>query len=166
MTLNVRSEACGCLFVRYEEMGYTRIVLGMQYTVYRLPVTILMDIFLIYFFDRFIYRISHFMRHWYVDSFSAYSRFVVARLEDMDQVIALKVTWRNMFQPLYQERNVAGYLFGFFFRLMRLLIGSVLYAIVITFAALLFLAWAAIIPYIIIKIAGQTPAGLIYKARI
>lgn len=106
------------------------------------------------------------MRHWYVDSFVHYSRFVIARLEDMDQTIALKVTWRNIFQPLYQERNVAGYLLGFIFRSIRLVMGGVIYTVVIIIAAALFLVWAGIIPYILLKIAGQTPAGLIYKSTL
>lgn len=125
-----------------------------------------MDIFLIYLFDRFIYRISHFMRHWYVDSFMHYSRFVIARLEDMDQTIALKVTWRNLFQPMYQERNIIGYTLGFIFRSIRLVIGGMLYGVVIVAAAAAFLLWAGIPVYILLKIAGQTPAAHVFKVSI
>ncbi len=126
----------------------------------------LMDIFLIYLFDRFIYRISHFIRHWYPDSFFAYSRFVIARLEDLDQTFALKVTLRNLFQPLYQERNPIGYILGFIFRFLRLLIGGVVYGTIIIFAAVLFLMWAAIPAYILLKIAGQTEAADIFHVTI
>lgn len=125
-----------------------------------------MDIFLVYLFDRFIYRISHFIRHWYVDSFMAYGRFVVARLEDMDQTIALKITWRNIFQPLYQEHNVIGYALGFIFRSIRLVIGGTLYAVVLAVAAVVFLVWAGIPVYILLKIAGQTPAATLFKVTI
>lgn len=124
-----------------------------------------MDIFLIYLFDRFIYRISHFMRHWYVDSFFTYSHFVISRLEDIDQTIALKVTWRNLFQPLYQERNIIGYALGFIFRSIRLIIGGVVYGSIIVVAAAIFLVWAGIPPYIVLKIAGQTPAGALFKVK-
>ena len=125
-----------------------------------------MDIFLIYLFDRFIYRISHFIRHWYIDGFMAYSRFVIARLEDMDQSIAFKVTLRNLFQPMYQERNIIGYVLGFIFRSIRLVIGGVVYATVIIIAGALFLVWAAIPTYIVLKIAGQTPAVSIFKIKV
>ncbi|HAL24329.1 MAG: hypothetical protein UX49_C0049G0004 [Candidatus Wolfebacteria bacterium GW2011_GWC2_46_275] len=125
-----------------------------------------MDIFLVYLFDRFVYRISHFIRHWYVDSFMSYSRFIIARLEEMDQSIALKVTWRNIFQPLYQEYNIFGYVLGFIFRAIRLVIGSVLYAVVIGVAAVIFLAWAGIPIYVLLKIAGQTPAAHVFNVNI
>lgn len=121
-----------------------------------------MDIFLIYLFDRFIYRIAHFLRHWYISSFTHYSRFVVACLERMDRTIALKVTWRNLFQPLYQERNIFGYVLGFLFRFVRLIGGSAVYGFVIAVAAVAFLAWASVLPYILLQIAGQTPAALMY----
>ena len=125
-----------------------------------------MDIFLVYLFDRFIYRISHFIRHWYVDSFMSYGRFVIARLEDMDRNIALKVTWRNLFQPMYQERNITGYVLGFIFRSIRLVFGSALYLLVIAIFGGFFLVWACIPLYIVLKIAGQTPAASIFKVKI
>lgn len=125
-----------------------------------------MDIFLIYLFDRFIYRISHFIRHWYVDSFFSYSHFVISRLEDIDQTIALKITWRNLFQPLYQERNIIGYVLGFIFRSIRLVLGGAIYGAIIIISAALFLVWVSIPPYILLKIAGQTPAVLVFKAKV
>lgn len=124
-----------------------------------------MDIFFIYLFDRFIYRIAHFLRHWYVDSFASYSRFVIAQLERMDRTIALSITWRNLLQPLYQERNIFGYAFGFLFRLMRLAYGGVVYAVFVAVAALAFLLWAGVLPYILVKIAGQTPAAIFYMTK-
>lgn len=125
-----------------------------------------MDIFLVYLFDRFIYRISHFIRHWYVDSFASYSRFVIARLEDMDRNIAFKVTLRNLFQPMYQERNITGFVLGFIFRSIRLVFGGALYLVVIAIFGSLFLIWACIPLYIVLKIAGQTPAASLFKVKI
>ena len=121
-----------------------------------------MDIFLVYLLDRFIYRIAHFLRHWYVDSPAQYGRFVMAYLERMDRVIALKVTWRNLLQPLYQERDVFGYVLGFLFRAIRLIIGGIFYGVVIALAAIVFFAWAAVPPYILLRIAGETPAVFLY----
>ena len=121
-----------------------------------------MDIFFVYLFDRFIYRIAHFLRHWYIDSFIYYSHIVMALLERMDRTIALKVTWRNLFQPLYQERNIFGYILGFLFRLIRLIGGGFIYALVLLVAAAIFFAWASVLPYIFLHIARQTPAATLY----
>ena len=125
-----------------------------------------MDIFLIYLFDRFVYRMANFLRHWYVDSFTSYSRFIIARLEHMDRTIALKVTWRNLFQPLYQERNIFGYVLGFLFRSIRLIGGGITYVIVIVLASAIYLVWAGVLPYILLRIAGQTPAALLYMKNL
>lgn len=96
----------------------------------------------------------------------SYGRFVGARLEDIDQTIALKVTWRNIFQPLYQEYNAIGYVLGFIFRSIRLVIGGVLYGVVLVIAAAAYLVWAGIPVYIILKIAGQTPAAHVFKVNL
>ena len=84
----------------------------------------------------------------------------------MDQSIAFKVTLRNLFQPMYQERNIIGYVLGFIFRSLRLIFGMIIYGSVIVVAALIFLVWAGIPPYILLKIAGQTPAALVFKVKV
>lgn len=81
----------------------------------------------------------------------------------MDQSIAFKVTWRNLFQPMYQERNITGYVLGFIFRAIRLVIGGTIYGVVILVAVAVFLAWAGIPTYIVLKIAGQTPAAHVFN---
>ncbi len=108
--------------------------------------------FLIYFVSQFFLRIADFFRHWYANGFRNYSHFVISRLEELDRTIAFRVTLRNIFEPLYQDRSFIGYLLGFIFRSIRLIFGGVFYAIIILLAILGFFFWAAIPAYIIYKI--------------
>jgi len=106
-----------------------------------------MNLFL-YLLDSFLFRIYEFFKHWYYNSFRIYAHFIVSLLETFDRTIALRVTFTNLFEPLYQERNIIGYLLGFIFRSLRLLLGTILYVIVIVIAVTLYLAWLAIPLYI------------------
>ncbi len=102
-----------------------------------------------YLLDSFIFRIYEFFKHWYYNSFRLYAHFVISLLETLDRTLAWKVTLANLFEPLYQERNIIGYLLGFIFRGLRLLIGTLLYVIVIVIAAILYFIWLAIPLYIV-----------------
>ncbi|MCL5004806.1 MAG: hypothetical protein M1170_02600 [Patescibacteria group bacterium] len=106
----------------------------------------------IYLFNRLLRRIKKFFRHWYVNGFFVYSHFIVSFLEKLDRFFALKITWRYLFQPLYQERNIIGYILGFVFRLGRLLVGGAVYLAIIAGAAGLYLIWLAFPVYVIFKI--------------
>ncbi|MEK9154635.1 MAG: hypothetical protein AAB596_00975 [Patescibacteria group bacterium] len=105
-----------------------------------------------YLFKHFFYRIKEFFRHWYIKSFFIYSNFVVSLLERLDRFFALKITFRFIFQPLYSDRSVIGYILGFIFRLARLIIASMVYLSVILIAVFLYLVWLTIPIYLIIKI--------------
>ncbi len=117
--------------------------------------------FTIYLFYRFFYRIAEFLRHWYVKSFWIYSHFVISTLEKFDRRLAFKITFGHLFEPLYQDRTIIGYILGFIFRSLRLIIGGVVYAIIIAVAVLIYLAWLAIPIYVIWRIAE--PLYIIYR---
>lgn len=102
-----------------------------------------------YLLDSFIFRIYKFFKHWYYNSFRLYAHFVISLFETLDRTFAWKVTLAYLFEPLYQERNVIGYLLGFVFRGLRLLIATLLYVIVIVIAVILYLIWLAIPLYIL-----------------
>lgn len=106
----------------------------------------------VYLFKRFIYRLKEFFRHWYIKSFFIYANFVVSLLERLDRVFAFKITLRFLFQPLYGDYSVLGYLLGFIFRSGRLIVGGLVYLIVIMAAVAAYLLWLAILPYIIYRI--------------
>lgn len=105
-----------------------------------------------YLINRFIFRIKEFIRHWYIKSFFIYSQFIVSILEKLDRYFALKITWRHIFEPLYQDRTILGYLLGFIFRFLRLTIGGLFYLLIILTAMGLYLIWLLIPFFIIYKI--------------
>lgn len=107
-----------------------------------------MDKLVIYAFNRFIFRVAEFIRHWYVDFFKFYSHKTISLLERLDRVFALKITLEHWLEPLYQDRTISGYIFGFIFRTLRILIGAAIYLIIISIAFFFYLIWASI-PFIL-----------------
>lgn len=106
----------------------------------------------VYLFNRFIYRIKEFFRHWYIKSFFVYSHFVVSQLEKLDRFLAFKITLRCLFKPLYQDYSFLGHILGFIFRVARLIFGGIVYAIVFALAVALYVIWLATPIYIVYKI--------------
>ena len=110
-----------------------------------------MGTFLVFILNRFIFRISEFIWHWYVGAAKIYGHFAISIFEKLDGSFALKITIRHLFEPLYQDRTVLGYILGFPLRMLRLIIGGIFYAIM----AILFLAgyllWAAVPLILILK---------------
>lgn len=107
---------------------------------------------IIYLFKRFIFRISEFLRHWYINSFFVWSNFVISVLERLDRFFALKITWRHLFEPLYQDRSFLGYVLGFIFRSGRLIFGILVYLPLIFLAIVGYLIWLGIPFYIVYQI--------------
>ncbi len=107
---------------------------------------------LIYLFSRFVYRIKEFARHWYIKSFFIYSHFIVSLLEKIDSIFAFKITLRNLFRPLYGDYSVLGYIFGFIFRSVRLVVGGAAHLLIIVAAAILYFIWLVAPIYIIYRI--------------
>ncbi len=87
-------------------------------------------------------------------------------MESLDKIFALKITWRFLFKPLYQDHSIIGYVLGFVFRSLRLMIGGIIYLFVIIIAAAMFIIWAAIPLYIIFKIIDYNPVVNIFKIGI
>ena len=102
--------------------------------------------------QRFLYRIFEFVRHWYVKSLRIYTNFLITKLEQLDYYIAWKITLRNIFEPLYKDYSILGYILGFIFRSLRLLMGTFIYAIIFSLAAFCYLIWLATPFYIVFKI--------------
>lgn len=76
-------------------------------------------------------------------------------LEVLDRRLALRITLRYLFKPLYQDYTILGYILGFVFRSGRILIASILYLIIVLAATAIYLAWA-FIPIIIIALGRQS----------
>ena len=111
-----------------------------------------MDFAPVYLLERIWYRLTDFFHHWYVDGSHVIGhRFLVA-LEKTDRSLAIKVTVRYFFHPLYKDYTVIGRILGIIFRAVRIIIGLVIYAVIIALFLLFYLAWLA------------TPAVVLYYA--
>ncbi len=111
-----------------------------------------MPLFLNYIFNRFIYRVLDFFRHWYINSFYIYTYRVISFLRKIDKRLAIVITWRYLFQPLYQDRTFIGYFLGFLFRIGRLVFAALVYFLIIAVAILFYLVWLAIPVFLAFKI--------------
>ena len=102
--------------------------------------------------QRFWYRFCDFFHHWYVDGSRAIGHRFIAALEDIHRTLAVRITVRHFFQPLYRDYTFVGRLLGIFFRTCRIVIGVAVYLLIIVLFALFYLAWLA------------TPALIIFYA--
>ena len=93
-----------------------------------------------------------FFRHWYYDAFFAFFRAGRFVARSVERRVAFVVTLRHFFQPLYQDYSFIGYLFGPAFRLMRLVVGAAVYAVVLPPVLAVGAAWALIPVAILVKI--------------
>jgi hypothetical protein len=110
------------------------------------------EISLVYLLNRVGYRIAEFFRHWYWNSFFIAGNWLVGRLERLDRFFALRITLKYLFQPLYQDYSLIGYIWGFIFRLLRILVGGLVYASLLSVFLVLYLIWLAAPIFIIYKI--------------
>ncbi len=102
-----------------------------------------------YLVARFFYRIWQFLVHWYGHGFLLFweKTFVVFAL--IDHVIALRITLRYFFEPLYRDYTTLGRVLGIIFRSGRVLLGVVVYAVLGAFALALYVIWAFLPLYIL-----------------
>jgi len=81
-----------------------------------------------------VHDLADTLRHWYVDSFRIIGRLTISLLERLDRRLALKITLRYFFKPLYGDRSIPGRFFAFIFRTIRVFIALILYSVIICFA--------------------------------
>lgn len=114
--------------------------------------TIMRSMALVYLIRRFFFRIVEFLRHWYVKSFKIYSNFVFDQLQKMDRTLAWRVNVRYLFQPLYKDYSIIGYVLGFILRISRLLGISAIYLVIFLFVIAVYVVWLMIPIAIILRI--------------
>ncbi len=107
---------------------------------------------LVYLIRRFFFRVVEFLRHWYVKSFRIYSNFILDELQKMDRTLAWRVNVRYLFQPLYKDYSIIGYVLGFIFRIGRLLGISIIYLVVFLFVIVAYVIWLMIPIAIVLRI--------------
>lgn len=76
------------------------------------------------------------------------SHTAIRMLESLDRTLALRITLRHFFEPLYGDRTTIGYTLGIPFRLARVLIALALYLFILALALFVFVLWA-LLPFFI-----------------
>ena len=104
-----------------------------------------------YLFRWFFGGFAEFIDRWYVRSFFNMAEYMLNLFQELDKGFALKINFRNLFKPLYQDRNFIGYLLGFLFRGTRILIAIVAYLLIFGLTAALYIAWLLVPLFFIYK---------------
>ena len=108
-----------------------------------------MDFSVVYLARRLLYRFLDFFHHWYVDGSRVIGRHFMATLTAADQSLAVAITLRHFFEPLYKDYSIIGRILGIVFRSVRVAIGSVCYFFLALVFVVIYLIWLAI-PAVII----------------
>lgn len=102
-----------------------------------------------YLIKRFFYRIWQFLVHWYGRGFLIFWEKTFALFSSIDQTIALKITLRYFFEPLYRDYTTLGRMLGIIFRSGRVIVGAATYGLLGLFAAALYVVWALLPLYVL-----------------
>jgi len=105
-----------------------------------------------YIVSRFVYHVFIFFEHWYIGGFIVFFGIFERVIQRFEGVFAILITLRNFFKPLFQDRTFMGYILGFIFRTFRILIGGIIYLVIAVIGLVLYLMWAIIPIYSIVKI--------------
>lgn len=105
-----------------------------------------MDFALVYLLRRAVYRFGNFFHHWYVHGTRNLLHCFISVLEKVDRAVAIRVTIRYFFQPLYKDYTVLGSILGIFFRSGRISIGLLAYALLAAAFLLVYLGWILLPP--------------------
>ncbi|MBI4085235.1 MAG: hypothetical protein HY432_01880 [Candidatus Liptonbacteria bacterium] len=113
-----------------------------------------MNFSLAYLAGRFVYRISDFFHHWYTDASRVFFHKFVSFLERVDRTVALRVTLKFFFQPLYKDYTVIGRILGVVFRTGRLIVGVAVYALISAIFIFIYVLWLAVPVILILYVLG------------
>lgn len=105
-----------------------------------------------YLVRRFAHRISEFLIHWYVHGFYRFWNFAMTTVRSFDQTIALSMTLRYFFQPLYQDYSFVGRSLGILFRSFRVLVGGLFYGVFLLIIIVAYIVWIFIPPYLLSRV--------------
>jgi hypothetical protein len=94
-----------------------------------------------YLVERAVFRIGAFFRHWYVDGSASFWRTFSRGANNIEQTLAVRVTAHMLFRPLFGDYSVVGRIIGPFFRLGRLIVGAVAYAVLFIALLIVYICW-------------------------
>src|SRR3989344_5038536 len=106
----------------------------------------------LYLVRHFFFHIAEFFRHWYANTFRIIGHWLMNNLEWLDQTLALRVTLRHLFDPLYGDYTITGRIIGPMFRVVRILIALILYPVLMSIAIAAYVVWAFIPLFLFINI--------------
>ncbi len=106
----------------------------------------------IYLFSAIVNRIACFIKDWYPNTFFKFWNFLLNTLKKLDKTFAIKITIRHWLKPLYQDATIIGYILGFVFRTIRIILAVLIYLTIFIIVMFLYLIWAAVPIFLIIKI--------------
>jgi hypothetical protein len=112
-----------------------------------------MDFAIVYLARRLLYRFLDFFHHWYVDGSRAIGRRFMATMTSVDSSLAVAITIRHFFEPLYKDYSIIGRILGIVFRTFRVLIGGVFYIIIALCFAIIYVIWIAVPAVILFYVA-------------
>ena len=109
-----------------------------------------MNFALFYLINRAVYRVLDFFHHWYVDGSRVLAHKFVSILEEVDKSVAIRLTLKYFFQPLYKDYTMVGRILGVVFRSGRILIGGIFYLFLGAVFLAIYLVWVLIPPVILL----------------
>jgi len=93
--------------------------------------------------------IIRFFYDWYVAFSLGFLKQFLSFANTIEGILAVREMARRIFQPLYQDYDVAGYILGFFFRIFRIIIGVIIHLIVFLFFLILYFIWVLLPPFVV-----------------
>ena len=105
-----------------------------------------------YLFRNLFLTVFLFFKHWYVDGFNSIFGWALGTVRGLEKGLALRINFRFLFKPLYQEYNIYGYVMGFLFRVLRIIVGLLGYLFIMAIAVLIYVVWAAAPVFVVYRI--------------
>lgn len=102
-----------------------------------------MDFAPVYLLNRALFRTTDFFHHWYVDGSRFIFHFFISLLARLDGFLALGVTARYFFHPLYGDYSVFGRILGVVFRTLRISLAIFVYGVLSVVFVLAYSLWLA-----------------------
>lgn len=99
-------------------------------------------------------RIVGFFRHWYRDGSLAFLRAYKRYSRSLEDTVASRAMLHLLFRPLYGDYSVVGRIIGPIFRVGRLLGGATVHLVLAVAFGIVYLAWVALPPSIIVYATG------------
>jgi len=105
---------------------------------------------LAYLIQELFAEVYRFINHYYIGG----SKYIFSKVQDffrdIDYYLALGITVRHFFEPLYGDYSIVGRILGIIFRSIRVIIALVIYVILSIIVFFIYLLWI-FFPLIIIS---------------